>query len=124
MLDNKIKSHKDLIVWQKSIKLVIEIYRLLENFPKEEVFGLVSQIKRSAVSIPSNIAEGSGRGTRKDYRQFVRIALGSTNELETQLIIAKNLPSIKNLNYKKVDELLIEVLKMLIVLSKKLEPCD
>ena len=96
----KIRSYKDLIVWQKAIQLVILIYKITEQFPKEELYGLTSQIRRSAISVPSNIAEGTGRSTRKDYKQFARIALGSVNELETQLIIAKNLPKTKNINYQ------------------------
>jgi len=84
------KTHKDLEVWKKSIELVTEIYQVTKNFPKEEIYGLTSQIRRSAVSVPSNIAEGAARQFNKEYIQFLYIALGSLMELDTQLIIAKN----------------------------------
>ena len=82
---------KELKVWEKAINLVTDTYTKTRNFPKEELYGLTSQIRRSAVSIPSNIAEGCGRKTNKDFANFLGIALGSAFELETQLIIAKNL---------------------------------
>ncbi len=87
----EIKSYKDLLIWQKGIKLVKLTYLICKDFPKDEVFGLQSQIKRSSVSIPSNIAEGYGRNTSQSFIQFLRIARGSLLELETQLIIAKEL---------------------------------
>lgn len=108
-----IQSHKDLIVWQKAMDLVVAIYELTSFFPKEEIYGLVSQMRRSAVSIPSNIAEGRKRGSVRDYRQFLIVALGSAAELETQIDIAKRLPFGKSLKYQQVDQLLLEVLKML-----------
>ena len=83
--------HKDLEAWKKSIELVTEIYKLTQNFPEEERFGLSSQIRRAAISIPSNIAEGCARSTDKDTLRFLDIALGSCAELETQLIIAESL---------------------------------
>lgn len=85
MQTKNINSYKDLIVWQKSMELVKSIYEMTANFPKEEIYGLISQMKRSSISIPSNIAEGKRRGTRKDYRQFLVIAYGSGAELETQI---------------------------------------
>ena len=85
----KINSYRDLIVWEKAINLTVEIYKITENFPKEEIYGLTSQMRRSAVSIPSNIAEGRNRGTRKDFCNFLRIALGSCAELSTQIEIKK-----------------------------------
>lgn len=108
-----IYSYKDLIVWQKSIELVIEVYKLTDQFPKEEIFGLTSQTRRSAVSIPSNIAEGKLRGYQGEQKQFFLIAFSSGGELETQIEIAKKLPKTKNLNYSNVDALLLEVMKML-----------
>ena len=114
---NTIKSFKDLIVWQKSIILVKEVYTLLQKLPTDERFGLISQMRRSAVSIPSNIAEGSKRGTRKDYLQFLRIANASCAELETQLVITKELYGV---TVGEVDELLIEVQKMLQSIIKTL----
>lgn len=86
-----IQSHKDLVVWQKSIDLVIDIYGLTKTFPREELFGIISQMRRAAVYVPSNIAEGRNRATRKEYRHFLLIAYGSANELETQLLISTRL---------------------------------
>mgnify|MGYP001568258412 CR=1 len=114
--------YKDLIVWQRSIELTVAIYSLTENFPKEELYGLTSQMRRSAVSVASNIAEGRVRGTRKDFTQFLRIAFGSGAELETQVTVAKLLSKTKNLEYEKVDSILEEVMKMLNVMIKKLNP--
>lgn len=116
-----LNSHKDLIVWQKSIDLTVLIYKLTEKFPKEELYGLVMQMRRSAVSVASNIAEGRSRKTRKDFIQFLRIAYGSVAELETQLIIAQKLEKTKDLNYSKVNELLLEVSKMLNAMISKLD---
>lgn len=85
-----IHSHKNLIVWQKGIELTKQVYLITDKFPREEIYGITSQMRRSAVSIPSNTAEGRSRGTRKDFVQFLRIAMGSASELETQIEIAKN----------------------------------
>lgn len=115
-----VNSYKDLIVWQKAINLVIAIYKLTDKYPREETYGITSQIRRCAVSIPSNIAEGRSRGTRKDFAQFLRIAFGSGAELETQIEISKKLSKTMNLNYNEVDSLLLEVMKMLNVMIKKL----
>ena len=101
-------------------ELVIAVYELTEKYPKEEIYGIISQIRRCAVSIPSNIAEGRNRGTKKDFSQFLRIAYGSGAELETQIEISKQLPKTKNLHYKEVDSLLLEVMKMLNVMIKNL----
>jgi len=114
-----INSYKELIVWQKSIELVVAVYDLTAQFPKEEIYGLTSQMRRSAVSIPSNIAEGRSRGTKKDFTQFLRISYGSGAELETQIIIAKRLLGTKYLDYSKVDILLNETMKMLNVMIGK-----
>jgi len=86
-----IKTHKDLNVWNAAMELVTNIYKLTKSFPKEELYGLTSQIRRSAVSVPSNIAEGAARKNKTEFIQFLYIALGSLSELETQLIISKNL---------------------------------
>jgi four helix bundle protein len=110
---SKIQSYKDLIVWQKSMDLVTVIYELCLKFPKEEIYGLTSQIKRSAVSIPSNIAEGSRRGTRKDFGHFILNAYGSGAELETQIEIAKRLNFGNKPAFDKIDALLNEVMRML-----------
>jgi len=106
-------NYKDLIVWQKSVELVAEIYHFTETFPSTEKFGLVSQMRRSAISIPSNIAEGSKRGTKKDFCQFLVIAFGSGAELETQIEISKRLALAKGPNYHTVESLLEEIMRML-----------
>ncbi len=85
------KSFRELVVWQKGIQLSVLIYRLSKQFPREELYGLTSQMRRSAVSVPSNIAEGAGRLNTREYRQFLGIARGSNYELQTQLTIAKEL---------------------------------
>lgn len=105
--------YKDLIVWQKSIELVVFVYALTGDFPKEETYGLSSQMKRAGVSIPSNIAEGSRRGTAKDFKQFLSIAYGSASELETQLEIAKRLGFGKETKRIQLAASLEEVLRML-----------
>ena len=111
--------HKDLEVWKKSIELVKITYQLTEAFPKSEMFGLTSQMRRSAVSIPSNIAEGAARFSSVETSRFIDIALGSLSELETQLIIAFELKFINNIdeylaNIKKVNALLIGFRKHLL----------
>lgn len=93
--------------------MVVAIYELTEKFPREEIYGLISQIRRAAVSISSNIAEGRFRGTKKDFLQFLRIAYSSGAELETQIIISKKISKTRNFDYSKVDKLLEEVMKML-----------
>ncbi len=116
----KLNSYKDLIVWQKSIELVKEIYMVTGSFPRAEIYGLVSQMRRSSVSIPSNIAEGYKRKNLKEYIQFLSIADGSSAELETQIIISKMI--YKELDFSKSENLLEEIQKMLISLIRKLNP--
>ena len=87
----EIKYYKDLLIWQKGIKIVILVYQLVKSFPKEEIYALTSQLKRASVSIPSNIAEGYGRNSDKSFSHFLDISRGSLFEIETQLIIAKEL---------------------------------
>ena len=117
-----ITSYRELTVWQRSIELVIEVYNLTDQFPKEEIFGLTSQMRRAAVSISSssNIAEGRTRGYRKEFRQFLLSAFASGAELETQIIISRKLPKTSRFDYKKVDGLLSEIMRMLNVLINKL----
>src|SRR5713101_10138093 len=86
-----LRSYRDLLVWQKALDLTILIYRLSEGFPRTEIYGLTSQVRRASVSVPSNIAEGYGRGSRKEYLQFLCVAQGSLKELETQAILAQRL---------------------------------
>lgn len=109
----KINSYQELKVWQRAVELAESIYGLTKDFPVDEKFALTSQIKRAAVSIPSNIAEGSRRGTKKDFRHFVFTAFGSGAELETQLFLAKKLKFGKISDYAKVALLLDEVMRML-----------
>lgn len=116
-----INSYKDLKVWQKSVDLVTEIYDLTGRFPESETYGLTNQMRRSAVSIPSNIAEGQRRGYPKDFLKFLYIAYGSGAELETQIEICKRLPRQRNLDYNRVEPLLLEVMKMLNVLISSLK---
>ena len=108
---------RDLIIWQDSIKLVKDVYNLVKDFPKEEIFGLSSQIKRSAVSIPSNIAEGKGRQTQKEFINYLHISLGSLYELKTQLIIAKELKFIKN--FQDIEKDINRLEKMINSLIKR-----
>jgi len=119
-----IQSYKDLIVWQKAMELVVLIYELTEQFPKSEVYGLTSQMRRAVVSIPSNIAEGKYRGSRKDFRNFMRNAYGSGAELETQMEVAKRLPFGQNLDYSRIDPLLSEVMRMLNRFIDSLKPIN
>ena len=104
---------KELNIWKRSVDLAVDVYHLTKSFPKEEKFGLTSQITRSAVSVPSNIAEGSGRNTNKDFNNFLGIALGSSFELETQLIIANKIGILKNDSFNSISKETIEVQKMI-----------
>lgn len=113
-------SYKELVVWQKSIQLVTDVYKLTKFFPKEEAYGLVSQMQRAAVSIPSNIAEGHDRNSDKEFSQFLCIARGSLAELETQVIIAENLGYIKQVHKTNILNKCYEVGKMINGLLKKL----
>jgi len=106
-------SYEDLVVWQKGIVLTKEVYAITKMFPEDERYGLVSQMRRSAVSIPSNIAEGQRRATRKDFSQFLRIAYGSTGELRTQFIIAKELGYINMAQSVQVFTHIDEIERML-----------
>ena len=109
MKENMVRTHRDLDVWKKTIDLVTLIYKYTAEYPKDEVYGLTSQIRRCAVSIPSNIAEGSARTTKKDFSYFLAIALGSVAELETQLIISRNL---NFLSEAVLDELISELISI------------
>ncbi|HAJ33887.1 MAG TPA: four helix bundle protein [Candidatus Atribacteria bacterium] len=114
------KSFKDLRIWQKGIEIVTDIYTLTKKFPKEELFSLTSQLRRSAISIPSNIAEGFKRFHNKEYKQFLFITLGSCAELETQIIIAKELKYINEIEEAKLAEKLDHISRMTSSLIKKL----
>lgn len=114
-------SYKELIVWQKSVDLSVMIYQITEGFPKSELYGLTSQIRRCGVSIPSNIAEGQRRGHRTEYIQFLRIAFGSGAELETQILIAFKIGYLNEKQFNQINELLQEIMKMLNSLISKLK---
>ncbi|OGG13236.1 four helix bundle protein [Candidatus Gottesmanbacteria bacterium RIFCSPHIGHO2_02_FULL_39_11] len=114
-------SYKDLIIWQKSILLIEKIYELTRVFPKEELYGLTNQIRRAAVSVASNIAEGQSRGSLKEYIQFLTISFGSIAEVDTQLYIAMKIDYINEKQYQEIYLLLLEIQKMTHVLIYKLK---
>lgn len=117
-----IYTYKDLVVWWWSMELVAAVCELTDKFPKEGIFGILSQMRRASISIPSNIAEGRGRGTKKEFVQFLRMSFGSGWELETQIEIAKRLSKTERLNYREVDALLSGVIRMLQSMIRKLNP--
>jgi four helix bundle protein len=114
---------KELKVWQKSRLLTKEIYLLTKSFPQREQFELSSQIRRSAISIPSNIAEGSGRGSNKDFRRFLNIAISSAFELETQIILAYDLGYLEKIKFESTETKIIEIQKMVHGFHKSLSIC-
>lgn len=118
VINSEITSFKDLRVWQEGVLLAKEIYNLCSKLPKEELYGLSSQMKRAVVSVPSNIAEGHSRNHRSEYRQYVYIALGSLAELETQIHIAKELGLVNEIPL--ISERINHLRAMLITLGKKL----
>jgi len=117
-------SHKDLKVWQKGIELVKSIYEITQLFPSNEQFGLVSQMRRAAVSIPSNIAEGCGRNSDKELIHFLYIALGSASELETQIIISQELSLLQPEKSEQMQSLIFEIIKMISSLIKSIRTRD
>ncbi len=96
MEGHKTKTHRDLEIWQRGIDLVTKIYKITKNFPKEELYGLTSQMRRAAISYPSNISEGAARDSINDYIRFLYISMGSLSELETQIIISEKLGYLKD----------------------------
>jgi len=111
---SSIKSYKDLLIWQKGFEIVVSSYKLTKTFPQDELYALTSQIKRAAISIPSNIAEGYGRNTDKSFSHFIDISRGSLYELETQLLIAKELDFIQDTDmFNHVISLINEESKMI-----------
>jgi four helix bundle protein len=110
---------KELKVWQMAIDLSKKVYVVIADFPSDERFGLANQLKRSVVSVPSNIAEGAGRGSEKEFAQFLSISLGSSCEVETQLILAKELNLIPSARFLDIDNQLQQIQKMLFTLIKK-----
>jgi four helix bundle protein len=113
------KTYKDLIVWRKSMDLVTQVYKLTKGFPSEEIYSLTAQMRRCAVSIPSNIAEGYARNSSKDYIRFLRVARGSLYELQTQLEIALNLSYLNNNDHEQLQSLNESIAKMLNALIGK-----
>jgi len=121
MESKKISSYKDLVVWQKGIELVNDVYSITRKFPKEEMFGLTNQMRRASISIPANIAEGWGRKSTKNYIQFIRISIGSLFEMETMCIIAKNQNYIDERIYSTISANLEELGRMLNKLLQSLD---
>jgi len=117
----QIESYQDLKVWQKAMDLAADCYQLTRTFPKEEMFGMTSQIRRAASSIPANIAEGWGRGTTKEYLQFLRIAQGSSKELETHLLLCQRIGLIPPASNLSALNLLAEISRMIIALMAALK---
>ncbi|MBF4465490.1 four helix bundle protein [Flavobacterium sp. LC2016-12] len=115
------KTFRDLLIWQKSMNLVTEIYQITNSFPKEEIYGLSSQIRRSAISIPSNIAEGYGRDGNSDYLRFLNISISSLFEIQTQLEISYNLKYINQIQFNKTNGESREIERMLSAFIRKIK---
>jgi four helix bundle protein len=113
-------SHRELVVWQKAMDVAVQVYRLTEHFPRSELYRLTSQVTRAAASVPANIAEGNGRASRRDYANFLSIARGSLNEMETFLFLAIRLGYLREHETASTLDLITEVGKMLIVLRGRL----
>jgi four helix bundle protein len=104
---------REIEFWKRSRHLAIEVYRVTNTFPKNELYGLTSQIRRCAISIPSNIAEGSGRSSKKDFARFLDMSIGSAHELETQIDIAHEISFINTSDFRRLNKELIEIIKMI-----------
>ena len=115
-----IKSHRELIVWQKAMDMAVGIYHLSAEFPRPEMYGLTSQIRRAAASVPANIAEGNARGTAKDYSHFLTIAKGSLVETETYILLAIKLEYVSEASAGPIMSLITEIGKMLTAMRNKL----
>jgi four helix bundle protein len=118
-----VRSFRDLVVWQKALDLAIRIYGMTRSFPREEIYGLTSQIRRAAISVPSNIAEGQGRLTSGEFRQFLGIARGSNFELQTQLEVARALGMGEAALIDEAEALSHEVGKMIYAMLDKIGKC-
>ncbi len=116
-----IQSHRDLVAWQLGVRTAKEIYRVTEAFPKSEQYGITNQLRRAGVSVPSNIAEGYGRGTRQDYLRFLRIARGSVFEMDTQLLIAMELGYLDQDTHTSIEANLHECGRVLAGLIRSIE---
>jgi len=111
-------TYQELTVWQKSVELAVLVYKITKDFPQSELYGLVNQLRRCAVAIASNIAEGQGRGSAKEFRQFIKISFGSLLELETQIIISKRVGYVGERQTDPIFTLSSEIKKMLSALEK------
>ena len=120
MNSNKIQSHRDLVVWQKAMDMSVQVYKLTEFFPKTEVYRLTSQVTRSAVSVPANIAEGHARSTKKDYANFLAIAKSSLMETETFVMLAVRLNYISQIQANPTLSIITEISKMLTTLRNRI----
>ena len=107
------RNYSELLVWQKSHCLTLKVYSVSSSFPKEEMYGLTSQMRRSSSSIPTNIAEGCGRNSNAEMKRFLIISSGSSSELEYQLLLVKDLKYINDIVYKKLSEAVVEIRKMI-----------
>jgi four helix bundle protein len=118
---SEIKTHKDLIVWQKGVVFVTDIYKFTSSLPDDEKFGIISQLRRAAVSIPTNISEGAARHSRKEFIQFLYVSLGSVSEIDTLLLIIENLRFSHSDELFKIQKQADEIKKMLTSLIKSLK---
>jgi four helix bundle protein len=121
MPESSFRSHKDLDVWKKSVRLVVDLYKVTKRFPLDERFGLTSQIRRASTSVPANIAEGWGRGSTKEYIHFLKIARGSLTELDTHLIVSGELGLVDKSESARIETAISDIGKMLNRLIKVLE---
>jgi len=117
---SEIRSHRDLIAWQKAVELCVAIYSMTKLFPADERFGLVSQLRRAGVSVASNIAEGYGRGSRQDYVRFLRAARGSLYEIDTQLLLASRLEFMPPSSFQQIESQANECSRILLGLIRSL----
>lgn len=118
---SEIRSHRDLVAWQKAVELCVAIYEATKAFPSEERFGLVSQLRRAGVSVPSNIAEGYGRGSRQDYVRFLRAARGSLYEIDTQLLLSCRLGFLTEAAFQQIESQANECSRILFGLIRSLD---
>ncbi len=114
------QDYKKLTIWSKSKALAVQIYKATDDFPRHEKFGITNQMRRAAVSIPSNIAEGAGRKTPRDFSQFLSIAIGSTNELESLMIIAAELEFLSPEEFNELTKIIVDIRKMIYSFQDKL----
>jgi len=121
MSEKQVRTYRDLIVWQKSMRFVTDVYSMTRKMPKDELYGLISQIRRSAVSIPSNIAEGYGRSSTADYLRFLHVAISSLYEVQTQLEIGVNLEYFNKEVFFRLYEGSREIERMLSSLNRKIK---